>query len=155
MIVSEARINAMIAEGKALRQTVQTLNLIPRPHDGHLVQQHNLEGALGTQFQIHVRQNHSVAEDFSVILVAVLAPPIATGRPEFRLLRYDGGGHTHKNSIEGNTILRAPHIHRATERYQRYTNQRRPDGYAEATLRYVDIAGAWHCFCADINLTFM
>ncbi len=44
-----------------------------------------------------------------------------------------------------------PHIHKATERYQRL---RRADaeGYAEETDRYQDIKGAWDCFRADIHL---
>ena len=151
-IVSDARIVALIAESKPLPLNWRRELAILKPREGRKESQVNLTGAAGSAFRIVVSQRRG--DDFSVILLAVLDKPVVPKRPEFPLLRYDGASHNHKNKLEGNTIWRKPHIHRATERYQINTEQRRPDGYAEATARYQDLFQAWNCFRLDIGLLF-
>ena len=148
-IISETRIAAMIAEPKALpenwREELANLKNRVGRHESEVV----LAGEDGTPFRIIVSLRHSSPENFTVILM--LNSPT---HPNFPLLRYDGSSHDHKNRLEGNSIARKPHIHRATERYQIATYQRRPDGYAEETQRYQDLTGAWDCFRVDVNLKF-
>ena len=144
----------MIAEGKELPYSWLQTTMTLRVRGGSAESFIDFTGADGTAFRILVRQNQQRPDDFSVIIMAILTQPVVPGKPEFRLLRYDGGGHAHKNTIEGNRIPYKPHIHRATERYQTRTRQRRPDGYAEETQRYQNLAGAWSCFCNDVNLQF-
>ena len=105
-----------------------------------------------TLFRILVRQNLDRSHDFSVILMGILPGDLGQDKPEFRILRYDGNDHIHRNTIEGNRIVKQPHIHRASVRYQIET--RRPDGFAVETQRYHDLNGAWDCFCVDVNLHF-
>ena len=151
-IIPEARIAALIAEPKPLpadwRRQLATL----KQREGSNESELNFTGGDGTAFRIIVRQGR--VNDFSVILLVILDEPVVPGKPEFRLLRYDGAGHPHRNTLEGNRIEFKPHIHRATERYQIATRQRRPDGYAEETTRYQDLPQAWDCFRLDIALIF-
>ena len=83
---------------------------------------------------------------FSIILMATLP-----GKGDFRLLRYDGGNHSHRNRIEGNRIKNKPRIHKATERCQSDPRGLQHDGYAEETRRYRDLLGAWDCFFNDLG----
>ena len=151
-IISDARIAAMIAERKALpenwREELAKLKKRAGQDDRH-ESEVDLTGADGTAFRIIVSQRHSGPEDFTIILMLN-----SSTHPGFRLLRYDGSSHDHRNTLEGNRIVRKPHIHRATKRYQIATHQRRPDGYAEETQRYQDLVGAWDCFRVDVNLGF-
>ena len=105
----------------------------------------DLAGERGTPFRVIVRQSRYKANDFSIVLIAIL-PEIG----DFHLLRYDGGSHSHRNRIEGTRIRRKPHIHMATERYQTDPRGLPSDGYAEETDRYIDLRGAWRCFFEDI-----
>lgn len=151
-IVSDARIAAMIAEGKPLPLNWRWELAITKPRPDRNVSEVNLTGTGGSAFRIVVRQQ--TGDDFSVILLVILDKPVVPNRSEFPLLRYDGASHNHRNKLEGNTIRRKPHIHRATERYQKATNQRRPDGYAEETARYRNLPQAWDCFRVDTDLRF-
>ena len=153
-VISDARITAMIAEPKWLPLRWRRELAVLKARPGRDESQVDFTGADGTAFRIIVSQRHRDRSDFSLILLAILDPSIAPGKPEFRLLRYDGPGHPHTNTIEGNTINQKPHIHRATERYQIATGDRRPDGYAEETRRYQDLTGAWECFRFDVGLRF-
>ncbi len=148
-IISDVRIAAMITEPKILpgdwRQELANLKNRVGRHESQI----EFTGVNGTPFRIIASRRHRDADDFTLILMLNSAE-----NPEFRLVRYDGSGHVHKNTIEGNRIVRKPHIHRATERYQVKTGQRRPDGYAEETERYQNLPGAWECFRIDLNLIF-
>ena len=141
-IISDVRIAAMITEPKALPENwhQELANLKNRA--GRYESKVDLTGANGARFRIIVSLRHLNPGDFTVILM--LDSP---NHPDFRL-------HVHKNTLEGDRIFRKPHIHRATERYQIVTHQRRPDGYAVETQRYQDLPGAWECFRFDVNLIF-
>ncbi len=144
--VSDSEIFQLIAESKFLTGNWQDELANPKSKGSHIEGQVDLVGASGTQFRVIVRQSLRDSHDFSVILVAS-----RSGETEIRLLRYDGGSHPHRNKIERNWIERKPHIHSVTERYQEL-NWEFHDGYAEETIRYHDLSGAWECFLADINL---
>ena len=116
----------MIAEGKELSRNWQSATMTLRVRGGSAENFADFTGADGTGFRILVRQSQQRPDDFSVILMAILPQPIVPNKPEFRLLRYDGGGHAHRNTIEGNRIPYKPHIHRSTERYQASTSQYKP-----------------------------
>ena len=137
-IITDGQIAAMIAESKALpenwREELANLKNRVGRHESEV----ELAGVNGTLFRIIVSRRHRSPEDFTIILMLN-----STAHSHFPLLRYDGSGHTHKNTLEGNRIVHKPHIHRATERYQIATHQRRPDGYAEEMQRYQDLTGAW------------
>ncbi len=144
--VPDSEIAQLIAEQKVLPGNWQDELENRKSKDSHLEGQVDLVGASGTQFRVIVRQSLRTSDDFSVILMAK-----RVGEPEIRLLRYDGGSHPHRNKIERNWIIRKPHIHRATERYQELKWEFH-DGYAEETVRYYDLNGAWESFAADASL---
>ena len=148
-IIADISIAAMIAEPKLLRESWRQDLANLKNRVGRYESEVDLTGAHGTPFRIIVSRRHRSPEDFTIILMLN-----SSDHTDFRLVRYDGSGHVHKNTLEGDRIIRKPHIHRATERYQIATHQRRPDGYAEETQRYQDILGAWDCFRIDVNLVF-
>lgn len=151
-VFSDARIAEMIAEPKPLPPNWRRQLAILKQREGRNESQLDFTGDDGTAFRIIVSQRRE--HDFSVMLLAVLDEPVAMGRPEFHLLRYDGASHRHKNMLEGNTIQHKPHIHRATERYQIATHQGQPAGYAVETECYQDLPQAWDCFRLEIGLIF-
>ena len=57
----------------------------------------------------------------------------------------------HTNRIERNKIVRTPHVHRLTERYQRLRPPK-SDGFAEETTVYVTIEEALEHLAETINL---
>ena len=151
-VISDARIAAMIAEPKRLPpdwpRQLATLHDRPDSNESAV----DVRGTAGGRFRIIIRQHRQYRNNFSVILLVR-----TTHQPEFRLLRYDGGSHRHKNRIEGYVIERRPHIHRATARYQRAaarhpTGGYEHDGFAFEVQRYRDLAGAWNCFFEDVRL---
>ena len=99
----------------------------------------------GNEFKVVLRRSRANALDFSVIL-AVRMP---RSNRWFRLRRYNGRSHVHRNRIEGTTVS-GFHIHTATERYQR--SGRREDAYAEAATTYGDYEGAVSCLIEEANL---
>ncbi len=141
--LSDSEIAELIEEVKLLPINWQASPVV---RAGSLQAQADVHGVNGTLFLFVIRQNTEYRNNFSVIPAIDLAR-----RGRINLLRYDGGSHPHRNRIEGSRIMFKPHIHKATERYQRL---RRADaeGYAEETDRYQDIKGAWDCFRADIHL---
>ncbi len=99
----------------------------------------------GNEFRVVLRRSRANALDFSVIL-AVRVP---RSNRWFRLRRYNGRSHIHRNRIEGTTVT-GFHIHTATERYQR--SGRREDAYAESATTYGDYEGALRCLIAEAKL---
>ena len=91
-----------------------------------------------------IRQNTDRTDNFSIILV--YKDPVMGDVP---ILRFNGNHGNHKNRIE-NEIIRGPHIHIMTERYQRHTTH--PDGYAERTDLYRNIKEALESFMERANI---
>ena len=145
-IVSDAAIADLLAERKTLPSDWMERLASFRRREGRNESGIDLVGERGTQFRVIVRQSRLKADDFSIVLIAVL-PEIGY----FHLLRYDGGSHSHRNRIERTRIIRKPHIHMATERYQTDPRRLPSDGYAEETDRYVDLRGAWRRFFEYLN----
>ena len=116
-----------------------------RHKGGHAEANVLFQGDDGNEFRVILRRGLINALDFS----AVLAVRTPGGNRWFRLRRYNGKSHPHRNPIEGTTAA-GFHIHTATERYQR--SGHREDTYAEATARYADYEGALRCLVKDANL---
>jgi len=100
------------------------------------------EGADGQQFRVILRQNLRNALDFTAMLA--YCPPDTSA--VFRLTRYNGKHGEHTNHIERNRFYEF-HIHRATERYQRFGAKE--DTYAERTTRYATLSEAIECLISD------
>jgi hypothetical protein len=98
------------------------------------------------QFRIFVRQNRTVADDFSCGVQW-----LAAGTGALILARFNGSSHVHPNKIEGDIISFVCHIHRATERYIRGNFQ--PEGYAEPANSYTTCSGALHALVVEFNVT--
>lgn len=140
---TDNEIAMLIQERKPLpaKWRMRTKLLSKRGHDERDL---DITGVSGNKFRLILRRNKINRLDFSVIL-AVLVPQ--SGQV-FRLLRYNGKSHEHKNAIEGDAFYDY-HIHMATERYQ--TTGAREDSYAVMTDRYKDYMEALHCMLKDGN----
>lgn len=113
-----------------------------RDKRGHMGRELDVTGVYGTRFRLILRQCHFNHMDFSVILAV---NPFETNQL-FRLRRYNGKSHEHRNPIEED-VFYGFHIHQATERYQEMGA--REDTFAEATDRYVDLHTALRCMLDD------
>lgn len=146
---TDDEIAMLIAERKLLSS--RQLPLILRDKRGHREAIIDVQRDSGGKFRIIIRESQFDPSDFSIILA--IQPPHESGF--FRLRRYDGI-HEHTNPLESTRRNKDKfydfHIHTATERYQK--SAFRDDGYAEATERYNDIDGAFHCLRDDANLYF-
>ncbi|MCY4384439.1 MAG: hypothetical protein OXE44_14955 [Nitrospinae bacterium] len=140
---SDSEIEALIAERKPLPSKWRDRTLL-RQKRGHEEQELDLIGDEGNEFRIILRRSRVNVLDFSVIL----AVRVEQSNRFFRLRRYNGKSHGHRNQIENNSFY-GFHIHVATERYQEIGT--REDTYAELTDRYGDYEGALRCFMEDLN----
>ena len=141
-VLRDLQIEALIQEPKPLPAD-WLLTLRPAPgRIGHSVRDLDVRGGYGSDFRIIVRQSAFNPLDFSVIL----AYRPAQGPRIFRLRRYNGRSHEHKNRIEGDQFYDF-HIHQATERYQNLGMAE--DGYAIVTDRYADLTSACHALVID------
>jgi len=113
-----------------------------RNKSGHKESELDIEGTIGNQYRLILRQSDFNPLDFSIILA--LCPRETTQL--FRLRRYNGKSHEHTNHIEGNTFYDF-HIHMATERYQEYGT--REDAYAEPTESFFDLHNALRAMLND------
>lgn len=105
---------------------------------------------LGGTLHLYSRQNldPSVVGDWSVGLVYT-----DYAGNSYRVLRCNGPHPTdHVNRIEGDVIVRQPHIHRLTERYQGLARGK-PDGYAEVATEYSTLDEAVGVIVEAVNLT--
>ncbi len=119
-----------------------------RPKRGHKEQELDVHGANGNGFRVILRQSNFNALDFSIILAY---SPRRTNKL-FRLRRYNGKSHEHKNYIEGNTFYDF-HIHMATQRYQELGTKE--DAYAEPTDRFSDFSSALECLLNDCGFDIL
>lgn len=134
-VLSDAQIEALIREPKPLPAD-WAAKLRPRVgRIGNLIRDFDVEGGHGTDFRLIIRQSAINVLDFSVIL----GYRPGSGPRLFRLRRYNGRSHEHRNRIEGDRFYDF-HIHQATERYQALGGDE--DAYAMPTDRFADLAGA-------------
>ena len=140
---SDQEIDKLIKEPKTLPVNLQDL-LRLRPKRGHSELDIDIKGADGSDFRLILRQNKINPLDFSVILA--YCPQETT--QQFRLCRYNGKSHQHKNSIENESFYDF-HIHKATERYQDIGSYE--ECYAKPTSRFSDLSSAVKCLLADCN----
>lgn len=94
----------------------------------------------GRRFEIRLRQGKDPF-DFSAIFGLYLP----NGRL-FRLRRYNGRSHIHRNKIERQHFFDF-HIHEATARYQALGSKE--DTFATVTTRYTNLRGALACLISD------
>lgn len=69
----------------------------------------------------------------------------------FKLTRYNGKSHEHRNALDKNPAFYDFHIHKATERYQ--LAGRKEEAYAEITNRYSNLRSALRCLIDDCNVS--
>ena len=112
---------------------------------GHYEATLSVAGFESSTFHVILRQSRVNTSDFSVIL-AVHVPGVSN---RFRLRRYNGNSHEHRNQIEGDSFDDF-HIHVATERYQKLGM--REDAFAQPTNRYATFEDAFHCLIEDANI---
>lgn len=139
--ILDGEIARLVAEEKLLAGDFRK-RLQLKPKRGHSEQELSIRGSDGSDFIVLLRQGLMNALDFSAILGYM--PPESTA--VFRLRRYNGRSHQHRNPIEGETFYDF-HIHEATERYQRLGA--REDTFARPTDRYSDLSGAIECLLDD------
>lgn len=116
-----------------------------RPKRGHGEASALFRGEDGNEFRVILRRGLINFLDFS----AILAVRVPNSNRWFRLRRYNGKSHPHRNPAEGRSVA-GFHIHTATECYQRTGH--REDTFAEPTNRYGDYEGAVRCLVEDANI---
>lgn len=144
-VLTDARIQALLREPKRLPPGwIVALRLDPAER-GHASAELEVTGEEGTAFEIRLRQSSRDPLNFSAILFAL----DVDGVRRFRLRRYNGRNHGHRNLVERKVFGPGFHIHHATERYQRAGCDE--DGFAELTGRYSSLNGALECLIEDCN----
>jgi hypothetical protein len=141
-VIKEEEIAALIAEQKPLPDNYKS-KLQLKSKNGFKRSELEVTGAHGNKFMVIMRQSEINVIDFSVILG--FCP--ANSNNLFRLRRYNGKSHEHRNGYEKDRFYDF-HIHSATERYQ-VAEGKDEDHYAQPTNRYVDIHGALECLFQD------
>lgn len=135
-IFTDIEINDLINEAKNIDvNDYNNLLNLTKQRKQHLEKEVYIKKSDGSSFLIIIRKNKLNIMDFSVILGYL---PSKTNSV-FRLRRYNGKSHRHKNKIEKNSFYDF-HMHTATERYQQLGM--REDHYAEPTSKYSDVNGA-------------
>lgn len=139
--LTDAQIAELIAEPKPLPDDFRRRTTL-REKRGHAEAQLDVTGDAGSRFGLIFRRSLTNPLSFSVILG--YRPPQSS--QIFRLRRYNGKSHEHRNKIEGNQFYDF-HVHMATHRYQELGL--REDGYAEPSERFADMDGAFECLIDD------
>lgn len=131
---SDQEIERLLTERKPLPEDYST-HFQLRQRRAHRERELDIQGANGNMFRVILRQSDRNPLDFSIILA--YCPP-GTNQV-FRLRRYNGKSHGHRNALEKNSFYDF-HIHMATERYQE--RGMREDSYARPTDRFFDFSSA-------------
>jgi hypothetical protein len=145
VVLEDVVIQQLIRVAKVARSPLDTLyRPVVEPHMAHRTAEVLADGEDGSLFKIRVRQLIRIPTNFSVILCYQLP----NQKREFRLTRNNGGGQgkPHRNFIEKNEV-RGPHIHLATERYQRRGADE--DHFAIETDRFATLEQAIDCLIND------
>lgn len=145
--LSDSEISELINESKSIPLNFEFFLKNWKGKKGHLEFDHKISRNDGSYFLVKLRQSKENKLDFSVIFAYS-----AKGTSKiFRLMRYTGKSHVHKNALEKENKFYDYHIHKATEKYQK--EGRKEESYAEVTTRYSDINGALRCLIEDCNIT--
>jgi hypothetical protein len=110
--LTDAEIAILLNEKKPLPRNYRSPVEL-RPKKGHKEREFEIAGENGNIFLIILRQSEINVLDFSVIL----GYQIPKSNVVFRLRRYNGKSHEHRNRIERDAFY-GFHIHTATQRYQ-------------------------------------
>lgn len=140
--VTDEKINQLVS----MKKRVINPNARKTDKGSHYQFNYTVKGdAEGYDFQLYVRQNKLLEDDFSCGLSwSMPSGEILT------LRRYNGPSHCHKNCIEDEKLCYNTHIHKSTEKYIK--SNKKPDGFAEATKEYKTLKGALHCLTSDCNI---
>jgi len=144
--LEDTQIQSLLKEEKSITlEQYQKLFQFNKQKGAHKEQEVVATGISGSEFIIKIRQSTINAMDFSVV-IGYLLPNKTT---IFRLRRYNGKSHGHKNKIE-NTEFYDFHIHTASERYQ--TLGADEETYAEKTDKYSDLSSAIDVMIKECNI---
>lgn len=113
----------------------------------HTQRTFKLRDDFDNQYHLYMRQhkNKKMIDNFSCGLSL-----LQDDGSHFTLTRYNGSSHNHANELESRKLGYVCHIHKATQKY--IEAGKKADGYAEATDRYNNLAGAFTCLCKDCNI---
>jgi hypothetical protein len=142
---TDKEIEEFIKEAKTAPNDIAIRLEKMRQKRGHSELNLDIAAHSSNQYRLIIRQNKIYKLDFSIIL-ALISPKT---NYLFRLRRYNGKSHQHKNLIEQKSFYEY-HIHMATERYQDLGMDE--DAYAEPSSRFHDLHSALQCLIGDCCL---
>jgi len=141
---NDQEIRELIAEEKRVISDVVDLFSM-KNKKGHKESEISIPRSDGSSFKIILRQNSKDPLDFSAILAFV-----PTGKKQdFKLRRYNGKNHQHRNRLHKDKFYDF-HIHTASEEYQRAGLKE--ESFAEVTDRYTNLSEAFECLSKDCNV---
>lgn len=100
---------------------------------------------IGGYFVLYARQNEIDIDNYSCGLKLVIS-----GKDDITLLRCNGSGHAHTNTLERENLDYECHIHIATERYA--NSGYKIDHFAFKTSDYNNLKGAITCLISMCNM---
>lgn len=145
--LTEEEIRSLILEKKEINLEFEELFSRMKNKRGHKEFDYIIPRDDGSSFYLKLRQNRVNSLDFSAIL-GYSPKEINT---VFKLIRYNGKSHEHRNVLEKEDVFYDFHIHLATERYQ--ISGRKEEAFAEVTNRYSNLRGALKCLIEDCNVS--
>ncbi len=145
-MITDQEINKLLKVQKTIElREYNKLYKFTRTKGQHKEQEVALKGEDGNDFIIKTRLSKLNPLDFSAILGYILPNKTTI----FRLRRYNGKSHEHKNKLEKQKFYDF-HIHTATERYQALGYDE--EGYAQATNGYSDLHSAIDMMIKECNI---
>lgn len=140
-------IEVLIKEEKVINLEFEEIFARMKEKNGHKEFDYTIVREDGSSFYLKLRQNRRNPLDFSAIL-GFSPKELNT---VFKLIRYNGKSHEHRNVLEKEPVFYDFHIHKATERYQ--LAGRKEEFYAEITDRYSNLRSALRCLIDDCNVS--
>lgn len=147
--LTSEEIQTLIEEEKKVLLEFEDLFSRMKDKNGHKEFDYTIVRDDGSSFYLKLRQNRKNPLDFS----AILGYSPNELNTVFKLTRYNGKSHEHRNVLEKEEPFYDFHIHKATERYQ--LAERKEEFYAEITDRYSNLRGALRCLIDDCNVSLM
>lgn len=145
--LSNGEIRALIEEKKYVNLEFEELFSRMKDKNGHKEFDYTIPRKDGSSFYLKLRQNRKDPLDFS----AILGYSPKELNTVFKLTRYNGKSHEHRNVLDKEPVFYDFHIHIATERYQ--LGGRKEEAYAEITDRYSNLRSALRCLIDDCNVS--